>query len=173
MTNDVKKLIYDTMDDFIRKFHVDENPTFKRMKVLLRHSASLELGEDPELFGWLTENIPEEIQNSGSGVSYAEQAIYAALTLYQVGPQHKGDHTSIGAATRIAGIDRGRLLTVETAEAFTETRRYLWALLRLIKSKGQSIDYRTLACDLCELQFDKIRTSRKWERDFARKGNNK
>ena len=92
-----------------------DNAYARKISAFLRHSADQMPGEDPELFGWLMENIPEELQAYGGEVSKAEWAIFTALTLYPGGTAHSSSNISIADAAALAGITREKLVLIEIA----------------------------------------------------------
>ena len=151
-----------------------EAPEAKNIKARLRRSVGKEPGEDAELWGWLMSRLPEEFWGKGGKISYAEYAVYIALTAFSIGPTPSRDKDiTFTRAMAIAGIDRLRLGKMETASNIKMLQAELKGLVMFIASKGCPFNYGALAEDLYSWQFDKIATARKWEREYARKENDK
>ena len=145
-----------------------ESNEAKHIKGLLRHAQGHSPGDDPELWGWLLSNIPEEIQGKDGNVSYCEYAIYVTLVLYSIGPSQNNSMT-IAEATATAEISRRRLAMAETADTIGECQMELVYLNRMLAPKDAGYNYFKLAEDLYKWQFNKTEVARKWEREYARK----
>lgn len=144
-------------------------------------------GELPALWGSFLAGLPEELRSLNGEPSYAEWAIYTALTLYALHQQGKTDSVqvedvSLGkAALRLAGggeDDRQRkdnlqriwrrLNLVAQADDMQEMSYRLRQLVTLLKAGGVGLDYAMLAADLFEYQFEATanRVRLRWGQDF-------
>ena len=123
----------------------------------------------------------EELRSLNGEPSYAEWAIYTALTLYALHQQGKADSVlaedvSLGkAALRLAGGSEEerqriwrRLNLVAQADDMQEMSYRLRQLVTLLKAGGVGLDYAMLAADLFEYQFDATanRVRLRWGQDF-------
>ncbi len=149
-----------------------ESSEAKRVKSMLRHAQGQSPGDNPELWGWLLSNIPEECQGKDENISYGEYAIYITLVLAATGPSQNNAMT-IAEAMATAEIPRRRLASAETAEAIGKCQTELVHLNRMLAQKGAGYNYYKLAEDLYHWQFGKTEVARKWEREYARKENKK
>ena len=145
-----------------------DTPEARSIKAALRHAVAEMPGENPKLWGWLISRLPSELQGHGSNISYAEWAIFLAVSLFSIGPKNN-PKCKFAQTVATAGIDRRRLANAETANDMAEMQTSLRGLTKLIASKEGSFDYTILAEDLYEWQFDKTKIARKWEREYAQK----
>ena len=143
-------------------------PEAKRMKSALRHATGEEPGENPELWGWIVSHMSPELQGKDEQVSYAEYAVYMALSLSSIGPGNNNDMT-FAEAISASGSGRRRLVDAETAADMKDMQVALRGAVRLIASKGYSFNYFRLAEDIYSWQINKTKIARKWEREYARK----
>lgn len=141
----------------------------KHLLALLRRSAASGIDE-PECMGWFFTRVPEDIQNSGGNLNKAEKAIYLAISVFAVCRKGDNPEQSMVSAMKRAGIDRSKLEGIEAAASFEDLKMPLYLLAKHITSKGQGFSYTALALDLYDIQFDKMKTVRKWEREYAMKG---
>lgn len=147
----------------------------------LRRGVGHVPGELPVLWGSFLAGLPEELCSVNGEPSYAEWAIYTALTLYALHQQGKADSVqaegvSLGkAALRLAGgseDDRQRiwrrLNLVAQADDMPEMSYRLRQLVTLLKAGGVGLDYAMLAADLFEYQFDASanRVRLRWGQDY-------
>ena len=148
-----------------------ESTEAKQMKALFRHASSMKPGENPELWGWIINQVPKEWQGKGGEISYSEYALYVVLAMYAIGPKDD-KHQTIAEAAAQAKINRKKIAAVEGAPDMQELQIALRGLVKLIASKGMGFNYGKLAEDLVTWQMDSIKIVRKWEREYARKENN-
>jgi CRISPR system Cascade subunit CasB len=163
----------------------------RAMLAKLRRGIGKQPGELPELFEILFSDMPAELYGQGDEPSYAEWAIYTALTLFalhqqgkdrpmSVGEKIEGKNTgnSLGAAVgtlvkqdreREAAIKR-RFDAVLTANEFTEFSHHARGLIQLLKAEDITLDYPRLAEDLYWYQFDENRNRirLRWGEDYYR-----
>lgn len=147
----------------------------------LRRGVGHVPGELPVLWGSFLAGLPEELCSVNGEPSYAEWAIYTALTLYALHQQGKADNVqaedvSLGkAALRLAGGSEEerqriwrRLNLVAQADDMQELSYRLRQLVTLLKAGGVGLDYAMLAADLFEYQFDASanRVRLRWGQDF-------
>jgi len=165
---------------------LDENtPWAKAMLAKLRRAAGKTPGESPEVWEVTLGGMPDELSGGNHDVSYAEQAVYTALTLYALHRQggnasmHEGKGLSLGGgAARLrnekteSGIQR-RFDAVITAKDLTELSYHARGLIQLMRASNTSntpvrLDYAQLAVDLFRYQFPEQRSTihLKWGRDF-------
>ena len=161
-----------------------EQSSSKAQLALLRRGAGKSPGELPELWGVFLKNMPEELMGKDGRPSYAEWAVYTALTLFalhQQGhsePMHgEGEDNRLGrAARKLAHGDeeeeniRKKLSTAARSDDMTELSYHLKTVVRLLANDDIRLDYVDLAMDLYSFQFaknaDRIRL--KWGQDFYR-----
>lgn len=149
-------------------FISSESSEAKHVKGMLRHAQGQSPGDNPELWGWLLSNIPDEIQGKDGNVSYGEYAIYVTLVLCSIGPS-QNNLLTIAESTALSEIARRRLAMAETADTITKCQTELIYLNRMLAQKGSGYNYFKLAEDLYQWQFNKTEVARKWEREYARK----
>lgn len=148
----------------------------------LRHGVGKKPGELPELWGIIFSNMPPELMGKRE-ISYEEQAIYTALTLYALHQQgkennmHKKD-ISVGSAT--SGLvkneeDTNRILNrlnlVVTAVSADDLAYHLRGIVQLLKSESIELDYARLAKELYLFNFPEsaVNIKMSWGRDFYSK----
>lgn len=150
----------------------------------LRRGAGKSPGELPELWGVFLKNMPEELMGKDGRPSYAEWAVYTALTLFalhQQGhsePMHEeGEDNRLGRAARnlVHGDEeeeniRKKLSIAARSDDMTELSYHLKTLVRLLGNEDIRLDYADLAIDLYRFQFEKYadRIRLKWGQDFYR-----
>lgn len=148
----------------------------------LRRGAGKVPGELPELWGVFLNGIPDELLGQNGVPSSAEWAIYLSLTLFALHQQGNGnsmniDGISIGkAAARLMDKpdddERERVLRrlgpVVTAKDMPELSHHLRCLIQLLRSKGIGLDYKRLAEDIYDFQFeeDRKKVQLRWGQDF-------
>lgn len=150
----------------------------------LRRGAGKRPGELPELWGLFLKDMPEKLMGKGGEPSYAEQAVYAALTLFALhqqghsGPMHgDGEEDRLGrAARKLVHSEedeehiRTRLGIVAKSEDMAELSYHLKTVVRLLGNGDIKLDYVDLAEDLYWFQFEAYadRVRLKWGQDFYR-----
>ncbi|MGI6169958.1 MAG: type I-E CRISPR-associated protein Cse2/CasB [Christensenellales bacterium] len=170
-----------------------EDPWSRATLAKLRRGIGKQPGELPELFEILFSNMPEELYGKGDKPSYAEWAIYTALTLFALHQQGK-DHAmsfgeeidgkrtgnSLGAAVgtlvkqkqdkeREPAIKR-RFDAMLTANEFTEFAHHARGLIQLLKAEDITLNYPRFAADLYWYQFEEFRNKirLRWGEDYYR-----
>lgn len=147
----------------------------------LRRGVGHVPGELPALWGSFLAGLTEELRSLNGEPSYAEWAIYTALTLYALHQQGKTDSVqvedvSLGkAALRLAGGSEEerqriwrRLNLVAQADDMQEMSYRLRQLVTLLKAGGVGLDYAMLAADLFEYQLEASanRVRLRWGQDY-------
>lgn len=137
----------------------------KRLASLYRHNVDKVQGENPELFGRIIQNLPEDLRGNG----FAEQTVYTALTLAAFAGNN-GEATLGEAISRIEHNENliKRFRSAETAKDISELRYKLRRVLKIISSKGQTVNYTILAAELYNWQYSKAAQIRKWERELIK-----
>lgn len=159
----------------------------------LRRGVGKMPGDLPELWSVLLQGMPKELMNADGEPSYAEWAIYVALTLYalhQQGhdvekePMHRSGFALGSAVRRLAEDQQSkkqvkdedfsdntiwkRFCCMATASGMPELTHYLRGLVQMMRSEGIPLDYARLAKDLYVWQTPeyapKIRL--RWGQDF-------
>ncbi len=153
----------------------------------LRRGVGHKPGEVPQLYGEFLEDMPGEMYSEGNGPTYAEWAVYMAVTLYALHQQSKDIHEnnmnqeniSLGeAAARLVADkdDRERIwkrfYVVATSDDMQEMSYHLRGMIQLLRDKDIPLDYPRLAKDLFLYQCsresaDHIRLT--WGQDFYKK----
>ncbi len=164
-------------------------PETRAVLAILRRGVGRKPGELPQLYGEFLKGMPEKMYSSGNGPSYAEWAVYIALTLYALHQQGKNvesenmnrDNVSLGeAASRLAEDDDEReriwrrLCIAAQSDDMTEMSYHLRGLVQLLRAKDVPLDYPRLAKDLYLYQLsekwqESVRL--KWGQDFYRTHN--
>lgn len=157
----------------------------------LRRGIGLHPGADPELWAAFLNELDEEMYSPDGKPTYAEWAVYIALTLFALHQQGSDtrekpmsrDEQKLGKAVAdlIKGPDdeervRRRFNTLATSDSIEELSHHLRGMVQLLKAGGIPVDYPRLAGDLYEFQFIDRRDAVKlrWGQDFysAMKKNN-
>ncbi len=153
----------------------------------LRRGVGRRPGELPQLYGELLQDMPQEMYSSGSKPSYAEWAVYMALTLYAMHQQGKDvktdnmnrENVSLGNAASELVTDMDdteriwkRLYVVASSVDVQEMSYHIRSLIKLLRDKDIPLDYPQLAKDLYLYQLsdesaEQIRL--KWGQDFYKK----
>ncbi len=157
----------------------------------LRQGIGKTPGDDPLLWGSFLENMPEEMYGRNGEPSYAEWAVYTALTLFALHQQGKdparecmyqeGIQLGEAMADLIGRIeeDRDRITQrfnmVATSLDMREISYHLRGVVQLLRGKGIPLDYVDLAGDLYRFQFPegKERVRLKWGQGFYKIINHK
>lgn len=150
----------------------------------LRRGVGKNPGELPELWGAFLKNMPEELMGKDGKPSYAEWAVYTALTLFALHQQgqsdpmnEEGEENRLGRAMRklVRSAEdeeniRRKLSIAARSDDMAELSYHLKTLVRLLGNDNIRLDYVDLAKDLYWFQFenhtDRIRL--KWGQDFYR-----
>ena len=150
----------------------------------LRRGVGKRPGELPELWGIFLRNMPEELMGKEGRPSYADWAIYTALTLFalhQQGhsePMHaEGEENRLGRAVKKLAHGeeeeenvRRKFSITARSDDMEELSYHLKTLVRMLGSNDIKLDYEDLAKDLYRFQFendaDQVRL--KWGQDFYR-----
>ena len=142
-------------------------------------------GEDADLWPLVFEDMPEAMYSRNGVPTYAEWAVYHAVTLFALHQQGKDRKRqpmhekgiSLGAAVRrlvSSPDDEARIIRrfnkVLTARTPKETAYHLRGLVELLKSAAIPLDYARLAGDLYCLQIPSLRERIQlaWGQDFYR-----
>ena len=166
-----------------------ENPDESGTKAYLakmRKGVGKVPGADPELWGILFEDLPEELIGRGNTPGRAELALYTAFTLYAIHQQGRSlkdenaHQRGIGfgrAAGEMAAQDpeslkavRRRFNAAAVSSDLTELAWHMKGMVQLFRQKEIRLDYVQLAVDFYLYQdLEKIPEIRlKWGRDFYR-----
>ena len=160
----------------------------KAMLANLRQGIGHEPGELPQLWGILLSDMPEKFQSESGKATKEEWVCYVTFTLYALHQQgydtrsqkmHSDEEISIGTAmvNLIATYDGDpnaeqrmvqKLRTLATSADMKELSYHLRGIVQLLKSNSISLNYKKLAGDLYEMQFQegKKRVCLKWGQDF-------
>ena len=143
-------------------------------------------GDEPEIWGILFADMPEEMMSRNGEPTREEWAVYTALTLYALHQQgrdvrEKNMHRrNIRLGQAVAGLvksedDRERVArrfnAFATASDMREAAYYLRGLIQLLRAEDIPLDYVRLAQELYLFQdpdeAPKVRLQ--WGQDFYRK----
>ena len=163
--------------EYIRS--ISDTGVGKGLMANLRHGIGKKPGELPELWGMIFDRIPNELTGRKEA-SYAEWAIYTALTLYALHQQGSDVNMnqkdlSVGraAANLVKNEDDtkrvlNRLNLVVTAVSPEDLAYHLRGLIQLLKNEDIPLDYARLAKELYRFHNDESASSIKlsWGRDF-------
>lgn len=161
-----------------------ENSTGKAELAALRRGVGRCPGELPELTGAFLNEMPEELIGYGTEPSYAEWAVYTALTLYALHQQGQSQPMHVAGQKLGAAIRRlmpsgtpeenpsilARFNQMAVSADIAELAQHLRGIITLMRADSISLDYVDLAGDLYAYQYDDNRISLrlKWGRDFYR-----
>ena len=139
----------------------------KEEKAVWRHAFPKAVCEDIKAWALLERDIPDTLIGKRDLPSYSENAAYMSLSAFCACGMNS-ESISLGrAAAALGDRSRGRFTRLEKSRNLNEFWMNLKCLLRLICSnKGTGIDYGILAKEITDWQFDRIRTVRRWERDY-------
>ena len=164
-----------------------ELPYSRAMLAKLRNSIGKNPGSCPEVWGILFEDLDERLQSVGSELSYAEEAVYTALTLYAVHqqgntePMNNGSESFGTAVKRMIEPDGGneksvkkRFDAIVTANDFIELSYHARGLIRQMGTRGIPMDYGRFAADLYLIHFPDSKNGimLQWGRDYYKNANN-
>lgn len=155
----------------------------------LRRGIGKPPGAMPELWDMTLEDMPAELYSNNGVPTYAERAVYSALTLFalhQQGSDVKKKPMSVEgsflgeAVRRLVRPDedetriKRRFNSAVTADGIDELTYYLRGLIQLLKNGGIPLDYPALAAELYLFQFEDARNSvrLRWGQDFYRRNKN-
>lgn len=151
----------------------------------LRRGAGKRLSECPEAWNVVLDGMDEDLLSFRGSESYAENAIWTALTLYGAHQQGKEENMSSGAKSLGAAIksliakDGGneqaiirRFNMIITAHDAVELSQHARGIMQLLKSNNIPLDYPQFAKDLYLFQFLESQNSirLRWGEDFYRRG---
>ena len=161
-----------------------EQSSSKAHLAQLRRGVGKMPGEIPELWGVFLKELPEELMGKGGEPSYAEWAIYTALTLFALHQQGhaepmnaEGEDDHLGRAMRKLVQNeedeenvRMKFSIAARSDDAAELSYHLKMLVKLLSNSGIKLDYVDLAKDLYGWEFEKSedRVRLKWGQDFYR-----
>ncbi len=166
------------------------NPEKSRVMLAnLRDGVNWNPGELSKLWEPVFKGMPEDMMSRSGEPSYAEWAVYIALTMFAVHQQGKDiekscmhkDGVSLGAAMgklvtspEDAHKIMNRFNAICSASDIDWFASQLQRGISLLKSSGIPLDYAKLAEDIFELQFEdgEERVKLSWGQDFYRQLNN-
>lgn len=162
-----------------------ESPPTRAMLAKLRRGVGKSISSCPEAWGILLEGLDEDLMSRKEGSSYAENAIWTALTLYALHQQGKqGQNMSnedcpfgsaVGKLILPDGTNeqavRRRFNSVITAKNPSEAAYHARGLVQLLRGKDISFSYPQFAKDLYTLQFEDSRNKvlLRWGEDSYKK----
>lgn len=155
----------------------------------LRRGIGKKPGELPKLWGSFLADLPEELESDSKDITYAEWAVYTALTLYALHQQGNSESVNSGDAEYRLGSavrklvrsqdDEERVMrrfsAMATSSDMVELSHHLRSMIQLLKAGNVRLDYADLAKDLYRYQYaDSIVSVRlKWGRDYYREDRRK
>lgn len=145
----------------------------------LRHAVGREPGADPNTWQLTLEGLPRQYTGRDDEVSNEERAVHAAMTLYAVHQQSRGERMhrrgpSFGRAASAlarsgneAAVLR-RFQALATADSLAEMLHHSRGLITQFRSHGVPLDYGRFCVDLVKMQrpatADRVRLA--WGRDY-------
>jgi len=165
---------------------LEETGKGKKMYADLRRGVGKHPGENPELWGTIFLDLPDELCGNSIEPQREEWACYIALTLYAVhqqghdvkkSPMHSAAY-NLGSALKklVETLNDSsaekrvlqKLKILSSAKSISELSYYLRSIIKMLSSKGIPLDYAKLAGDIYLLQFPEqaanIRLN--WGRNF-------
>ena len=172
----------------INKLNLDAEQgksSYKAELAELRRGVGHKPGELASVTGILLEALPEKFFGFGNTPSYAEWAVYIALTLFAVHQQssdienelmhQQGEYIGKAIARLIRDEnDRERIIRKMTAllksKDVEDLSHHLKSMIYLLRSENIKVDYADLAQDIYKFQIGEFTSSvqLKWGRDFYR-----
>lgn len=169
--------------DYIKKM-----PENKRKSILaeLRHGIGKNFEENPDCWGSVFMNMPDNMLGNGKNPSPEENAVYHSLTLFALHQQGK-EITSDCMHTEKEGMGFGMSLSkllsgneeadrrvekkfkiLVSSKNIDEMAYYLRRTIPILSKEGISVNYGMLAANLYDYQFDERRmfVFLKWGRQF-------
>ena len=160
-----------------------ESSNTKARLANLRRGVGKAPGELPELWGEFLQSMPEALLSKTDKPSYAEWAVYTALTLFALHQQghgesmnEEGDENRVGrAVSKLAHSEddrervRFKLSLAANSDDIEELAYRLRALVKLMSGEDIKLDYADLARDLYLFQLSEDNANKvrlKWGRDF-------
>jgi CRISPR system Cascade subunit CasB len=156
----------------------------KAMLAKLRHCVGKEPESCPDVWDVLLDGLEEGLLSSNGVLTFAEEAIFTALTLYAVHQQGKSEQMdrgtdSFGAAIRKLIVPDGsneaslkrRFDAIITAKDAPELAYYARGMVQMLRSEDIPLEYGKFAEDLYGFHFPetKNRIRLRWGEDFYRK----
>lgn len=182
LSNEVWGFVHGRIDSLTQNLGSSEA---KARLARLRRGAGKLPGELPELWGEFLQNMPQVLLSKSDKPSYAEWAVYTALTLFALHQQghsepmnSEGELNRIGRAVRtlanISGSDAEericfKLRLAANSDDMEELSYRLRGLIKLLSNEAIPLDYADLACDLYQFQFSEDSANKvrlKWGRNF-------
>lgn len=159
----------------------NQSKTNSRPLAELRRGIGKRPGEIPQLWKYIFDTMPEEFYGNDEP-SYAEWAVYTALTLYAMHQQGQDKNMyqhgqSIGFAMSRLASDKDakeriskRFSMVATSIDMEELSHHIRGVIQLLKRDGIGLDYPKLARDLYLFQIPACSSDVKlrWGQDFYR-----
>ena len=157
----------------------------KALLAEIRKGIGKSPGEDPKLWGILFEEMPEDMMSQNGEPTYAEWAVYTAITLYALHQQGKDVKTEnmnvekVGIGQAVANLitdaeERERIErrfgALATADGMPAVSYYLRGIVQMLRGNGIGLDYAKLAYDLFIFQMPGKASSIRlnWGQDFYR-----
>lgn len=159
-----KEVSYLVGDKIQRLLNGSNEAHTKAVLAQMRRGIGHAPGEIPELWGMMLENIPEKMMSKDGVPTYAEWAIYTALTLFAL---HQQGHEqcnpmfvkgqSLGKAMRslvppedgeVLKRVRRRFNVIATSSDMPELVHHLRSAVQLLRDAGIGLDYAELAGEL-------------------------
>lgn len=180
----IYKYVKTQMELLARDGRALEQGGSKAQLAQLRRGVGKSPGELPELWGMFLKSMPEGLMGKDGRPSYAEWAVYTALTLFALHQQGhsepmsaEGEENRLGRAVRklvLLGEDeeniRRKFSIAARADDMAELSYHLKTIVKLLGNSDIRLDYGDLAKDLYWFQFDNHadRIRLKWGQDFYR-----
>lgn len=163
----------------------------KASLAILRRGIGKQPGSQPFIWGMLLQDMLKDMMGTGDEPSYAEWAVYVAMTMYALHQQGKDIHTedmncedkqTLGKA--IAQLvhkkeDEERIIhrlnTLITSSDFEEVSYHLRGIIQLLRRDNIKLNYPVLAGELYQFQFSEgnQKVGFRWGRDFYQELNKK
>lgn len=188
MIKEVERYVRKQMNQFAKDAATLETGSSKARLAKLRRGIGKKPGELPELWGMFLQGMPEELMSKSGEPSYAEWAIYTALTLFALHQQGhsepmnaEGSEYHLGQAVRKLAPNRDdeddeaknimlKFSIAAGSDDMVELSYRMKMIVILLGNGDVKLDYVDFAKDLFLFQFeasrDKVRL--KWGQDFYR-----
>jgi CRISPR system Cascade subunit CasB len=181
--SDQANLVYSFVKGKTESLNKD-SPDSRATLAKLRRCVGKELGDAPESWNVILDGLNEELLSVNGIPTYAEEAIFVAMTLFAVHQQGNAEYISKNNGSFGAAIQRlidpegrnekaikRRFDAVITAKDFGELAQHARGLIQLLKANGIALDYPRFAKDLFWYHFPDSKNDirLRWGQDFYQK----
>jgi len=182
------RALYEFVDGRLRRLQQPAggtNPSITASLARLRQSIGTEPGSDPAIWAQTVAGMPPQFQGDDLHATAEEHAVHAALGLYALHQQARGEPmhvTGVGMGRACSRLGRAtgnevavsrRFHALATASSLQEALHHARGLIGQLRAQSIPLDYALFAVDVARLQYpglaDRVRLA--WGRDYYFKPN--